>query len=164
LIDVLIRGGMVYDGTGADPVAADVAICGDRVAWIRPRPADGDAAAEAGVVVDATGKAVCPGFINILSHSGSLRRSRTGCTRYARRAAGSERKASREDAFRSELAGARPAGPAWHTHQIGAEQTGATGTPGNSPCSGTSPIRRESPTNELLVAGGRGTPAGILRA
>ncbi len=64
MLDVLITGGEVYDGTGADPVRADVGIVGDRVAAIGqnlPR--------ETRTVIDATGKAVCPGFINILSHS-----------------------------------------------------------------------------------------------
>lgn len=73
MFDVLISGGEVYDGTGGEPVAADVGIVGDRVVQVRPQhpqqraPAGGPA--EAAVVVDATGKAVAPGFINILSHS-----------------------------------------------------------------------------------------------
>jgi N-acyl-D-amino-acid deacylase len=76
VFDVLISGGEVYDGSGADPVIADVAIAGDRVVEIRPQgiPDAGRATAggdppDAAVVIDATGKAVCPGFINILSHS-----------------------------------------------------------------------------------------------
>ena len=64
MFDVLIAGGDVYDGSGAGPVPADVGVCGDRVAAVgRGLPR------EAGAVVDAAGKAVCPGFINILSHS-----------------------------------------------------------------------------------------------
>lgn len=64
MFDVLIAGGDVYDGSGAGPVPADVGVCGDRVAAVgRSLPR------EAGAVVDAAGKAVCPGFINILSHS-----------------------------------------------------------------------------------------------
>ena len=64
MFDVLIVGGNVYDGSGAGPVPADVGVCGDRVAAVgRGLPR------EAGAVVDAAGKAVCPGFINILSHS-----------------------------------------------------------------------------------------------
>jgi N-acyl-D-amino-acid deacylase len=72
MLDVLITGGDVYDGTGADPVRSDVGISGDRVARVSPaapgsgRPGD---AADAAVVIDAAGKAVCPGFINILSHA-----------------------------------------------------------------------------------------------
>ena len=64
MFDVLIAGGDVYDGTGEEPVRADVAVLGDRVAVVGP-----NLAPEAAVVIDATGKAVCPGFTNILSHS-----------------------------------------------------------------------------------------------
>ena len=60
--DVLIRHGTVYDGTGAPGVRADVGIRGDRIAAV------GDLwAAGAPAVVDATGLAVAPGFINMLS-------------------------------------------------------------------------------------------------
>src|SRR5207249_3708413 len=62
--DVIIRGGTVYDGTGAEPRQADVAICGDRVAGV------GDfKSAKARTVIDANGLAVAPGFINMLSWS-----------------------------------------------------------------------------------------------
>jgi len=62
--DVLIRNGTVYDGTGAPGVRADVGIRGDRIAAV------GDlSAAAAPVIVDATGLAVAPGFINMLSWS-----------------------------------------------------------------------------------------------
>lgn len=62
--DVVIRGGTVYDGTGAAPQRADVAIAGDRVVGI------GDfSRATATRVINATGMAVAPGFINMLSHS-----------------------------------------------------------------------------------------------
>jgi N-acyl-D-amino-acid deacylase len=62
--DVVIRHGTVYDGTGAPAQAVDVAILDDRIAAI------GDLAAERGRdEVDATGLAVAPGFINMLSHS-----------------------------------------------------------------------------------------------
>ncbi len=62
--DVIIRGGTVYDGTGAEPRQADVAIRGDRVARV------GDfKSAKARTVIDANGLAVAPGFINMLSWS-----------------------------------------------------------------------------------------------
>jgi N-acyl-D-amino-acid deacylase len=62
--DVIIRGGTVYDGTGAEPKNVDVAIRGDRIAEI------GDLkTAKAKTVVDASGLAVAPGFINMLSWS-----------------------------------------------------------------------------------------------
>ena len=59
---VVVRGGTVYDGTGAPGRKADVGIRGDRIAAV------GDLSkAEAGRVVDAMGFAVSPGFINMLS-------------------------------------------------------------------------------------------------
>jgi N-acyl-D-amino-acid deacylase len=62
--DVIIKGGMVYDGTGAEPQQADVAIRGDRIAGV------GDFKnAKAKTIIDATGLAVAPGFINMLSWS-----------------------------------------------------------------------------------------------
>lgn len=62
--DVIIRNGTVYDGTGAEPRKADVAIRGDRIASI------GDLkSAKANTVVDAKGLAIAPGFINMLSWS-----------------------------------------------------------------------------------------------
>jgi N-acyl-D-amino-acid deacylase len=60
--DVVIRGGTVYDGLGGEPQSADVAIDGDRLAVI------GDLSAARGrTEIDATGLAVAPGFINMLS-------------------------------------------------------------------------------------------------
>lgn len=62
--DVVVRGGMVYDGTGGAPRRADVGIRGDRIAAL------GDLkAAEATTMFDAQGLAVAPGFINMLSWS-----------------------------------------------------------------------------------------------
>jgi len=61
--DVLIRGGTVYDGTGGAPYVADVAVQGDRIVRIGPH-LEGSAATE----IDARGKAVSPGFINMLAH------------------------------------------------------------------------------------------------
>lgn len=60
--DVIIRGGDVYDGLGGPPIRADVAIDGDRIAKIGNL-----AGATANGEVDASGKAVAPGFINMLS-------------------------------------------------------------------------------------------------
>lgn len=60
--DVLIRRGAVYDGSGAAPRVADVAIAGDRIAAV------GDIdVGRAKRVVEAAGLAVAPGFINMLS-------------------------------------------------------------------------------------------------
>ncbi len=66
-IDILIRGAKVVDGTGNPWYYGDVAISGDRVLEIAP---PGRIPAEAArEVVDAEGMVVCPGFIDILSHS-----------------------------------------------------------------------------------------------
>jgi len=60
--DVIIRGGMVYDGSGSPGRIADVAISGDRIAAI------GELAGKRGrSEIDASGQAVSPGFINMLS-------------------------------------------------------------------------------------------------
>ena len=59
---VLIRGGTIYDGSGGAPYVGDVALKGDRIAYIGPR-----APGRAARTIDATGKAVSPGFINMLS-------------------------------------------------------------------------------------------------
>ena len=62
--DVLIRGGQVIDGTGSDPRRADVAITGGRIVQI------GDlTSASAARTIDATGKVVTPGFIDMHSHA-----------------------------------------------------------------------------------------------
>ena len=60
--DVIIRGGDVYDGLGGAPLTADVALNGDRIARI------GDLSSATAVQdIDASGMAVSPGFINMLS-------------------------------------------------------------------------------------------------
>jgi len=59
--DLLITGGEVYDGLGGEPYVADVAIAGDRIAAI------GRDLGTAERTIDATGLAVAPGFINMLS-------------------------------------------------------------------------------------------------
>lgn len=60
--DTVIRGGTVYDGSGNKPFITDVAILHDTIAAI------GDLSdAISGTEIDATGLAVAPGFINMLS-------------------------------------------------------------------------------------------------
>lgn len=59
--DLIIKNGLIYDGTGSPPYQADIGIRGDRIAQI------GKINAEASKVIDAEGKAVSPGFINMLS-------------------------------------------------------------------------------------------------
>ena len=59
--DVLITDGLIYDGNGGAPYVADIGINGDRVAAI------GELDGEAELTIDASGLAVAPGFINMLS-------------------------------------------------------------------------------------------------
>ena len=61
--DLLIRNGVVYDGSGAAPRRVDIAVRGDRVVALLPAGAP----ATATQTLDAKGKAVAPGFINVLS-------------------------------------------------------------------------------------------------
>ena len=64
VFDVIIRGGTIYDGSGRPPVQADLAIVGDKIVKIGKLDPS-----QAKTVVDATGFAVAPGFINMLSWS-----------------------------------------------------------------------------------------------
>lgn len=60
--DVLIMNGTVYNGSGEKPIMADIGINSDTIVQI------GDLSqAKAKKVIDATGKSVSPGFINMLS-------------------------------------------------------------------------------------------------
>ena len=62
--DTIIRNGLIYDGSGAVPYIGDVAIDGERISFVGKR-ARGHGRTE----VDAHGKAITPGFINMLAHS-----------------------------------------------------------------------------------------------
>jgi N-acyl-D-amino-acid deacylase len=59
--DLMVVNGMVYDGRGGKPYRADIAVNGDRIAAI------GKDLGTAGKTIDATGLAIAPGFINMLS-------------------------------------------------------------------------------------------------
>src|SRR2546429_238036 len=61
--DVVIGGATVYDGSGSPPFVGDVALRGDRIVYVGPH-APGSAPER----VEARGKAVAPGFINMLAH------------------------------------------------------------------------------------------------
>lgn len=63
--DIIIKSGMVFDGAGQEPAsAADVGVRGDEIAFI------GDLnGVDAPTVINAYGKYVAPGFIDITNHS-----------------------------------------------------------------------------------------------
>ncbi len=62
--DIIVKNGTVYDGTGGEAQHIDLAIRHDRIAGL------GDfKTAKAKIIVDASGLAVSPGFINMLSWS-----------------------------------------------------------------------------------------------
>ncbi|HPV76163.1 MAG TPA: amidohydrolase family protein, partial [Gemmatimonadaceae bacterium] len=63
--DLLIRGGTVVDGTGRARYRADVAVQGDRIARVSTTPIDPTGARR---VIDATGRIVAPGFIDLHAH------------------------------------------------------------------------------------------------
>jgi len=62
--DLLIRGGDIYDGSGSAPVRGDVGVKADRIVCV-----GSCVPGAAARTVDAKGKAVAPGFINMLSWS-----------------------------------------------------------------------------------------------
>jgi len=64
IYDILIRNGLLIDGSGSPGVEADLAVAGGRIAAIGP-----DLAGDARRVIDAGGLAVTPGFIDIKTHS-----------------------------------------------------------------------------------------------
>lgn len=61
--DIVIRNGLIYDGSGAAPYRGMIAIDGDRIAYV------GANRKLAGrTEIDAKGQAIAPGFINMLAH------------------------------------------------------------------------------------------------
>ena len=67
MFDTLIQNAKIIDGSGNPWFYGDVVLQGDRIAAITP---PGQIASDQAItVVDATDRVVCPGFIDILSHS-----------------------------------------------------------------------------------------------
>jgi N-acyl-D-amino-acid deacylase len=59
--DIIIRNGMIYDGSGSPPIKGDIAIQGDKIAAV------GKVNGKGKTEINAQGMAVAPGFINMLS-------------------------------------------------------------------------------------------------
>ena len=69
MFDLKITGGTVVDGTGADRFQADVAVKDGKIVEIRRRgPDDPPLEGNATETIDATGKLVAPGFVDIHTH------------------------------------------------------------------------------------------------
>lgn len=62
--DLIIRNAMVYDGSGGKPYHGEVAIKGERLAYVGPHRAR-----KGRNEIDARGQAVAPGFIDMMGHS-----------------------------------------------------------------------------------------------
>ena len=67
--DLMITGADVYDGSGAPPVRADVAVKGDRIAAVGNLVEQGVTAAD---TIDGAGLALAPGFIDVHTHDDRL--------------------------------------------------------------------------------------------
>lgn len=66
MLDLLISGGLIIDGSGNPGLSGAVGVEGERVRILR-----GDlSGVQAARVIDATGRVVCPGFIDMHAHSG----------------------------------------------------------------------------------------------
>src|SRR5882757_4714884 len=61
--DTVIRHGKIYNGSGKPPYVGDVAIEGDRIAYVGPQ-----APGRGKIELDAHGMALAPGFVNMLAH------------------------------------------------------------------------------------------------
>jgi N-acyl-D-amino-acid deacylase len=63
LHDLVLRNGVIYDGSGLKPYPGDIAIDGDRISYVG---AHRDLAGR--TEIDVKGQAIAPGFINMLAH------------------------------------------------------------------------------------------------
>jgi len=72
-IDLLIENGRVYDGRGGEPLAADVVVAGDTIVFVGDAQfSAADRAQRIARTIDAAGRAVTPGFIDLHSHGDPL--------------------------------------------------------------------------------------------
>ncbi len=72
-IDILIENGQVLDGLGADAVAADVVVVGDKIVFVGDAAfTEDDLSTRVNRRIDAAGRVVAPGFIDLHSHGDAL--------------------------------------------------------------------------------------------
>ena len=64
MVDLVLKGGDIIDGTGSSSIAGNIVINNGSIISI-----DNDIELEANLELDVTGKVVCPGFIDIHSHA-----------------------------------------------------------------------------------------------
>ena len=71
--DLIVRDGLIVDGTGTEPYVGDVAIDGDRIAAVGKVEGDGHQE------INAAGHAIPPGFVDLLArcHDRALRQLRS---------------------------------------------------------------------------------------
>ena len=65
-VDLVLRNGLVYDGTGREPVQANVSIHQGRIVAVDQNPVRGRQ------ILDATGLVVVPGFIDVHTHAENI--------------------------------------------------------------------------------------------
>ena len=65
-VDLVLRNGLVYDGTGREPVQANVSIHQGRIVAVDQNPVRGRQ------ILDATGLVVAPGFIDVHTHAENI--------------------------------------------------------------------------------------------
>src|SRR5215831_14872187 len=63
MLDLVLKGGLVFDGTGAPPIVCDVGVDEGRISAVAP-----GAGLQAREVRDVTGLWVAPGFVDIHTH------------------------------------------------------------------------------------------------
>ena len=62
MYDLIIKNGLIYDGTGSDPFEGDVAVLNEKKVEV------GHINGDSKKVIDAKGKIVTPGFVDIHTH------------------------------------------------------------------------------------------------
>jgi N-acyl-D-amino-acid deacylase len=71
MVETVIQGGLVIDGSGSEPYEGDIGITGERIVFVKKTSPSGRSGPEvrAKKRIDAAGMVVCPGFIDTHAHS-----------------------------------------------------------------------------------------------